>query len=55
MITTIYRIKKGVRQVLTPLTKEQYNVMLECFPNFKNKVLTTEGGRKFLIVKEGTI
>jgi hypothetical protein len=53
-MTTIYRIKQGVRQVLTPITKEQYAIMLECFPNFRNKVFTTEKGRKFLIVKEAT-
>ncbi len=51
-MVTIYRIKKGVRQVLTPITKEQYNIMLECFPNFRNKVFTTEKSRHYLVLRE---
>lgn len=53
-MTKIYRIKRGVRQVLTPITKEQYNVMLECFPMFKNKVFTTEKSRHYLVLREDT-
>ncbi len=48
MACTIYRTIDGRVEKLTPVSMEQFIVMIECFPNNLDNILVTPGGKYFL-------